>query len=121
MSDQELHTLTGAYATDALDADERGAFEQHLESCGSCRLEVAELRATAARLAVATSSSDAAMPTGWRTQCRAWRRSVRLVTTGDSCRVRATSASTRARIAAGAGADTAAPRRAVVATSSATS
>ena len=57
MSDQELHTLTGAYATDALDSDERAAFEQHLESCGSCRLEVAELRATAARLAVATSST----------------------------------------------------------------
>ena len=57
MSFQELHTLTGAYATDALDADERDAFEQHLESCSSCRLEVAELRATAARLAVATSSA----------------------------------------------------------------
>ena len=57
MSDHELHTLTGAYATDALDADERAAFDQHLESCGSCRLEVAELRATAARLAVAASTA----------------------------------------------------------------
>jgi anti-sigma-K factor RskA len=57
MSDHELHTLTGAYATDALDADERAAFETHLESCGSCRLEVVELRETAARLAVAAGAA----------------------------------------------------------------
>ena len=57
MTDHELHTLTGAYATDALDADERAAFERHLESCASCRQEVVELRATAARLAVAASAT----------------------------------------------------------------
>jgi hypothetical protein len=57
MSDHDLHVLTGAYATDALDADERAAFEQHLESCAPCRLEVVELRATAARLAVAASAA----------------------------------------------------------------
>ncbi len=57
MSDHELHTLTGAYAADAVDADERAAFEQHLESCAPCRLEVVELRATAARLAVAASAA----------------------------------------------------------------
>lgn len=57
MNDPELHTLTGAYAADALDADERAAFEQHLESCASCRLEIVELSATAARLAVAASAT----------------------------------------------------------------
>jgi hypothetical protein len=57
VTDHELHTLTGAYATDALDPDERAEFEQHLESCSSCRLEVVELRATAARLAVAASTA----------------------------------------------------------------
>jgi anti-sigma factor RsiW len=57
VTDHELHTLTGAYAADALDADERAAFERHLESCSSCRLEVVELQATAARLAVAASAA----------------------------------------------------------------
>ena len=52
----EMHTLTGAYATDALEQDERAAFEEHLQHCESCRREVAELSATAARLATATSA-----------------------------------------------------------------
>ena len=41
MTDHDLHTLTGAYAADALDADERAVFERHLETCDSCRQEVA--------------------------------------------------------------------------------
>ena len=53
MSDHELHTLTGAYAADALDDDERLAFEAHLQACPACRQEVAELTATAARLGAA--------------------------------------------------------------------
>jgi anti-sigma-K factor RskA len=51
VTDPELHTLTGAYAADALDAEERDRFELHLAACADCRQEVAELRATAARLA----------------------------------------------------------------------
>ena len=39
----DLHHLTGAYAVDALDGDERSAFEQHLSTCDACRSEVAEL------------------------------------------------------------------------------
>jgi len=50
----DLHTLTGAYAADALDADERDEFELHLQDCADCRQEVAELRATTARLAGAS-------------------------------------------------------------------
>jgi len=51
VTDPELHTLTGAYAADALDAEERDRFERHLAACADCRQEVAELRATTARLA----------------------------------------------------------------------
>ncbi|MDA3038248.1 MAG: anti-sigma factor [Actinomycetota bacterium] len=47
----ELHHLAGAYALDALEDSERVAFEQHLASCDSCAVEVADFRATAAMLA----------------------------------------------------------------------
>lgn len=47
----DMHTLTGAYAADALPDDERRAFEQHLDVCDACAQEVAELQETAARLA----------------------------------------------------------------------
>lgn len=50
----DLHTLTGAYAADALEPVEREEFEQHLQECADCRQEVAELRATTARLAGAS-------------------------------------------------------------------
>ena len=43
----DLHHLSGAYAVDALDDDERASFEQHLAVCADCRAEVAELTATA--------------------------------------------------------------------------
>lgn len=48
----ELHTLTGSYAVDALPPDERGEFERHLAHCASCTAEVRGLRETAARLAL---------------------------------------------------------------------
>ncbi|MEV6960337.1 anti-sigma factor [Streptomyces sp. NPDC051207] len=51
----DLHTLTGAYAVHALSDEERALFEKHLEVCQSCREEVAELTATAARLAAAVA------------------------------------------------------------------
>ncbi|MEU6769575.1 anti-sigma factor [Streptomyces sp. NPDC046853] len=53
----DLHTLTGAYALDALEDDERTAFEEHLGQCGSCDQEVRELSATAGRLGLAASRS----------------------------------------------------------------
>src|SRR6478752_4991281 len=53
MTTSDLHTLTGAYALHALDADERGRFERHAADCEACAQEVRELTATAARLGLA--------------------------------------------------------------------
>lgn len=55
-----LHTLTGAYALDALAGDELEAFEAHLTDCGMCPGEAAELRATATRLASVVESAPPA-------------------------------------------------------------
>lgn len=46
----DIHTLTGAYALDALPDAERAQFEEHLEDCDACAQEVRELQATAADL-----------------------------------------------------------------------
>lgn len=56
MTEHEVHTLTGAYAADALPDDERREFDEHLKQCPACRQEVAELAATTARLGAAASS-----------------------------------------------------------------
>lgn len=56
MNAEDLHTLTGAYAADALDAEERARFEAHLQRCATCTEEVMELTATAARLAQAVAT-----------------------------------------------------------------
>lgn len=50
MTDHDQHTLSGAYALDALDADERDRFEEHLRTCADCREEVASLQEAAALL-----------------------------------------------------------------------
>ncbi|MFG2633255.1 anti-sigma factor domain-containing protein [Streptomyces sp. NPDC048362] len=55
MTTAERHDLTGAYALQALEDDERAAFERHLARCEACGQEVAEFTATAARLALACS------------------------------------------------------------------
>ena len=58
----DVHTLSGAYALNALPSDEQRFFEAHLEACETCRLEVDELRATAAVLgAAAAEPAPAAM------------------------------------------------------------
>ncbi|MEU4799628.1 anti-sigma factor [Streptomyces sp. NPDC023327] len=51
----DLHTLTGAYAANALEDAERDRFEEHLALCPSCAQEVRELTATVARLAMASA------------------------------------------------------------------
>lgn len=55
MSTPDLHALTGAYAVDALDGEERLAFKAHLRECAACQEEVSGLAATTARLADAAS------------------------------------------------------------------
>ncbi|WP_433261716.1 anti-sigma factor [Micromonospora vinacea] len=59
----DVHTLAGAYVLDAVDDVERAAFERHLAECEPCRVEVAELRETVARLADDTAE---ATPPGLR-------------------------------------------------------
>ena len=44
----DLHTLSGAYAVDALSPEEAEEFRKHLEACPACRDEVRELREAAA-------------------------------------------------------------------------
>ncbi|HKA67598.1 MAG TPA: anti-sigma factor [Actinomycetes bacterium] len=51
----DIHTLTGAYAANALPADERVDFERHLRMCEACGDEVRELQATTALLGVAAA------------------------------------------------------------------
>ena len=46
-----IHELSAAYALDALDADERQRFEEHLAHCAECREAVAAFHDTAASLA----------------------------------------------------------------------
>jgi anti-sigma-K factor RskA len=48
----EVHALSGAYAVDALDDDERARFEAHLLRCPDCRAEVDSLREAAGTLAL---------------------------------------------------------------------
>ncbi len=60
---QDLHTLTGAYALDALDsASESARFSRHLSRCQSCAAEVRGLREVATAMAfAATTEAPAAM------------------------------------------------------------
>jgi anti-sigma-K factor RskA len=52
---QEVHTLAGAYAMDAISAPDRARFERHLAGCQECAREIASLREATARLATATA------------------------------------------------------------------
>ena len=50
-----IHELTAAYALDALDVEEREAYERHLATCEQCTQELAALWETTEALAVAAS------------------------------------------------------------------
>jgi anti-sigma-K factor RskA len=56
----EIHALSGAYAVDALDDDERAQFENHLAQCPACRSEVDSLQEAAALLAETTTTEPSA-------------------------------------------------------------
>lgn len=54
MSD-DVHSLVGAYALNALPRDEEAFFERHLSVCEQCQREVAELTETTASLGAAVA------------------------------------------------------------------
>jgi anti-sigma-K factor RskA len=85
MSDADLHLLTGAYAADALSAEERHAFEEHLPRCPSCEQEVRELQATAALLGAAASEAP---PSSLRSSVLAEARVTPQVASLDAARAR---------------------------------
>lgn len=58
----DVHALSGAYAVDALEPDERARFEAHLRQCADCRDEVDSLREAAAVL----GTDDVAPPASLR-------------------------------------------------------
>lgn len=53
MERDEVHDLAAAYVLDALDPDERRAFDHHLATCGACLVEVASLGRAASALSYA--------------------------------------------------------------------
>jgi anti-sigma-K factor RskA len=53
MDREGLHELVAAYALDALDDEDRHAFDEHLETCERCRDEVLALAEAASALAYA--------------------------------------------------------------------
>lgn len=59
MSD-DVHTLIGAWALDAVDDDERRRVDAHLTECASCAQEAAELKEAVWRLADVTLSEPPA-------------------------------------------------------------
>jgi hypothetical protein len=61
LSHEELQELTGAYALDALEPDERELFELHLLDCPRCRAEVADYREVAALLGNGGQQAPAAL------------------------------------------------------------
>lgn len=62
-SRDDVHTLIGAYALDAVDDVERARVERHLVDCPECRQELKSFRETTARLAAAAA---VAPPVGLR-------------------------------------------------------
>lgn len=56
----DIHALSGAYALDALDDQERADFERHLADCAGCRAEVAGFWETAAALAALAETTPPA-------------------------------------------------------------
>jgi anti-sigma-K factor RskA len=58
MDTESIHELSAAYALDALEADERGAYEDHLAGCERCREEVASFSSTAEMLGYAAGPAS---------------------------------------------------------------
>ncbi|HKJ57348.1 MAG TPA: anti-sigma factor [Nitriliruptoraceae bacterium] len=74
MTSADIHSLAGAYALDALPADEVDDFEAHLAQCRACRQEVASFEATTVRLSELVEESP---PASMKTDVMAMITSVR--------------------------------------------
>ncbi|GAA2737874.1 anti-sigma factor [Pedococcus aerophilus] len=70
----DVHSLVGAYAVDAIDEQERAAFELHLRECPECMDEVSSLRAAASSLSLV---SEVVPPASMRDAVLAGIRTVR--------------------------------------------
>ncbi|HEV8510524.1 MAG TPA: anti-sigma factor [Gemmatimonadales bacterium] len=77
MTDHEWLALAAPYALDALDGDDRAAFEAHLAGCEQCRVEVASFREVAGQLALVAPAVEPAP--GLRDRVIAEARRVRLL------------------------------------------
>ena len=66
MEREDVHELSAAYALDALDEEERRAFEEHLRDCERCRLAVADFSETTALMAY--GAAEAAPPPALRSR-----------------------------------------------------
>jgi anti-sigma-K factor RskA len=53
-----IHELTAGYALDALDPEQRRAYEEHLEGCERCKEELARFWDVSASLALAATGPD---------------------------------------------------------------
>ncbi|MEU2076392.1 anti-sigma factor [Streptomyces sp. NPDC013489] len=60
MNTADPHTMTGAYALDALDPEEHEAVRRHLAECPSCAQEVLEFSETVVRLGLAVAVTPTA-------------------------------------------------------------
>ena len=81
--DDDLHLLAGPYVLDAVDDIDRHRFERHLESCGSCRDEVASFRATVDELALAAAEPP---PAGLKSKVMSEVHQTRQISIGASTR-----------------------------------
>ncbi len=71
MSADELHQLLGAYLLGGLDAADSRRFEDHLQVCGDCRTELAELEKLPALLDAVPVPDAVALTAGQRTAAAA--------------------------------------------------
>lgn len=58
MMDGDMHDLVGAYVLDALSPAETRAFQDHLQSCRDCQIEVRELREAVGALPLAVEEVE---------------------------------------------------------------
>lgn len=99
----DIHTLSGAYAVDALDDVERLRFERHLTACVDCRAEVQSLRTAAAELAhLHADAPPASLRAGVMARIHTSRPLPPLVDTGSSAPVTTDVAEVPAPTGAGA-------------------